>query len=149
EVLGEVRIYGDLHRFVPVLAAARGWQVGEIVVNHRPRKFGHSKYGVGRIIRGFLDLLTVYFLTGFNQRPQHLLGTLGIVSFLIGLISLIYLTVYWVFAQVYPEWHLMPLHERPAVIYSVGCLILGAQFMSIGFLAELMTAYYGRDTVTY
>src|SRR5438270_1732763 len=73
EIFNEVRLYGELHRFVPVLAAARGWTVGEIAVNHRPRKFGRSKYGVTRIVKGFLDLLTVYFLTGFEQRPLHLL----------------------------------------------------------------------------
>ena len=149
EVLGEVRIYGDLHRFVPVLAAARGWQVGEIVVNHRPRKFGHSKYGVGRIIRGFLDLLTVYFLTGFNQRPQHLLGTLGIVSFTLGLIGLIYLAGYWVVDKAMPDWKLEDLHNRPAMLYSMGALLLGAQFISMGFLAELLTSYLGRDVKTY
>ncbi len=149
EVLGEVRIYGDLHRFVPVLAAARGWQVGEIVVNHRPRKFGRSKYGVGRIIRGFLDLLTVYFLTGFNQRPQHLLGTLGIVSFTLGLIGLIYLAGYWVVDKAMPDWMLEDLHNRPAMLYSLGALLLGAQFISMGFLAELLTSYLGRDVKTY
>ena len=149
EVLGEVRIYGDLHRFVPVLAAARGWQVGEVVVNHRPRKFGYSKYGVGRIIRGFLDLLTVYFLTGFNQRPQHLLGTLGIVSFTLGLIGLIYLAGYWVVDKAMPDWKLEDLHNRPAMLYSMGALLLGAQFISMGFLAELLTSYLGRDVKTY
>ncbi|MFN0021240.1 MAG: glycosyltransferase family 2 protein [Pirellulaceae bacterium] len=149
EVLGEVRIYGDLHRFVPVLAAARGWEVGEIVVNHRPRKFGHSKYGVGRIIRGFLDLLTVYFLTGFNQRPQHLLGTLGIASFTVGLIGLIYLAGYWIVDKAMPDWKLEDLHNRPAMLYSMGALLLGAQFISMGFLAELLTSYLGRDVKTY
>lgn len=149
EVLGEVRIYGDLHRFVPVLAAARGWEVGEIVVNHRPRKFGRSKYGVGRIIRGFLDLLTVYFLTGFNQRPQHLLGTLGILSFTVGLIGLVYLAGYWVVDKLMPDWMLEDLHNRPAMLYSLGALLLGAQFISMGFLAELLTSYLGRDVKTY
>ena len=81
EVFREVRLYGELHRFIPVLAAARGFQVGEIVINHRPRRFGHSKYGVRRFVKGFLDLLTVKFLTGFGQRPQHLLGSIGLVSF--------------------------------------------------------------------
>ena len=84
EVLGEVRLYGELHRFVPVLAAARGFTVGEIVIHHRPREFGSSKYGAWRMVRGFLDLLTVKFLTGFGQRPQHLLGTIGLVSFVLG-----------------------------------------------------------------
>ena len=71
----EVRLYGELHRFVPVLAAARGFTVGELVINHRPRKFGRSKYGWQRFVKGFLDLVTVKFLTGFGHRPQHLLGT--------------------------------------------------------------------------
>ena len=84
EIFDEIRLYGELHRFVPVLAAARGWRVGEIAVHHRPRKFGQSKYGVRRFVKGFLDLLTVYFLTGYSQRPQHLLGTVGLVSFLAG-----------------------------------------------------------------
>ncbi|MEX2175377.1 MAG: glycosyltransferase family 2 protein, partial [Pirellulaceae bacterium] len=156
EIFDEVRLYGELHRFVPVLAAARGWKVGEIVVNHRPRRHGRSKYGVSRIIKGFLDLLTVYFLTGFEQRPQHLLGTCGIAAFGVGLFSLAYLTVTWLLVQAIPDWNarvpywqLKPLHERPAVMYSMGMLLLGAQFISIGFLAELFTAYYGRSSVAY
>ncbi|HZN33196.1 MAG TPA: glycosyltransferase family 2 protein [Pirellulaceae bacterium] len=155
EIFDEVRLYGELHRFVPVLAAARGWKVGEIAVNHRARKFGRSKYGVTRIVKGFLDLLTVYFLTGFEQRPQHLLGTLGIGAFAIGLAGLTYLTITWVLAnltdwnQWFPNWQFKPLHERPAVLYSMGMLLLGAQFISMGFLAELFTAYYGRTSVPY
>jgi dolichol-phosphate mannosyltransferase len=155
EIFDEVRLYGELHRFVPVLAAARGWKIGEIVVNHRARKFGRSKYGASRIIKGFLDLLTVYFLTGFEQRPQHMLGTLGIVAFLGGLIGLSYLMVGWALANLtdwnarFPNWEFKPLHERPAMIYSLGMLLLGAQFISMGFLAELFTAYYGRTSVPY
>jgi dolichol-phosphate mannosyltransferase len=155
EIFDEVRLYGELHRFVPVLAAARGWKVGEIVVNHRPRKFGRSKYGAWRIVKGFLDLLTVYFLTGFEQRPQHLLGTCGIAAFAIGLAGLFYLTVTWVLANAtgwnewFPNWQFKPLHERPALLYSIGMLLLGAQFISMGFLAELFTAYYGRSSRPY
>ena len=119
------------------------------MVNHRPRKFGYSKYGVGRIIRGFLDLFTVYFLTGFNQRPQHLLGTLGIASFTVGLIGLIYLAGYWVVDKLMPAWEMEDLHNRPAMLYSMGALLLGAQFISMGFLAELLTSYLGRDVKTY
>jgi glycosyltransferase involved in cell wall biosynthesis len=155
EIFDEVRLYGELHRFVPVLAAARGWKIGEIVVNHRPRQHGRSKYGVTRIIKGFLDLLTVYFLTGFEQRPQHLLGTCGIAAFAIGLAGLSYLTVTWLLANVtdwntwFPDWQFKPLHERPALLYSMGMLLLGAQFISMGFLAELFTAYYGRSVRPY
>ena len=76
-----MHLYGELHRFVPVLAAARGFRVGEIPIHHRPRRFGRSKYGFSRIIKGFLDLLTVKFLTGFGQRPQHVLGSVGLASF--------------------------------------------------------------------
>ena len=151
QVLEEVHIYGELHRFVPVLAAAKGWGVSEVVVNHRSRKFGYSKYGVSRIVKGFLDLFTVYFLTGFRERPQHLLGTLGILSFFLGSAGLIYLAIYWVIKEleIFPEWKMEDLHNRPAVIYSMGLLLLGAQLISMGFLAELITAYSGRDVQQY
>jgi glycosyltransferase involved in cell wall biosynthesis len=151
EIFNEVRLYGELHRFVPVLAAARGWKVGEIVVNHRARKFGHSKYGFKRFVKGFLDLLTVYFLTGFGQRPQHLLGTIGLMFFGLGGLGMLMLAVYWVIKQALglsdADWP--PLHQRPLGIYSLGALLLGGQFMSIGFLAEMFTAYYGRDIQAY
>ncbi|HUE71696.1 MAG TPA: glycosyltransferase family 2 protein [Pirellulaceae bacterium] len=149
EVLSEVRIYGELHRFIPVLAAARGFRVGEVVVEHRPREFGKSKYGVSRIVKGFLDLLTVYFLTGFTHRPQHLLGTLGIASFALGFGGLAYLAGYWVVKEIFPAWEMEDLHNRPAVLYSIAALLLGAQFISMGFLAELFTAYYGHSAATY
>jgi dolichol-phosphate mannosyltransferase len=146
-----VKLYGELHRFVPVLAAARGWKVGEIAVNHRPRQFGESKYGVRRFVKGFLDLLTVYFLTGFSQRPAHLLGTLGLLSFGAGTLGMIYLSVYWLIRQLnpdlYKQWE--PLHDRPALLYSVAALLLGTQLLSVGFLAELMTAFQAQSTSHY
>ncbi len=148
EIFDEVRLYGELHRFVPVLAAARGWQVGEIVVNHRPRKHGKSKYGFRRFIKGFLDLLTVYFLTGFGQRPQHMLGSLGLLGFFLGSLGLVVLTVWWIVSRIVmddPEDYLH-LHTRAVFYYSLVAVLLGAQFMSIGFLAELITAYQSRDT---
>jgi dolichol-phosphate mannosyltransferase len=147
-VFREVRLYGELHRFIPVLAAARGYRVGEIGIEHRPRRFGQSKYGVRRFVKGFLDLLTVKFLTGFGQRPQHLLGTIGLVSFLAGNLGLLYLAITWVINYFYPGTFL-PLHERPLLIYALAALLLGAQMMSIGFLAELITAYQGRDEDSY
>jgi dolichol-phosphate mannosyltransferase len=149
EVLREVRLYGELHRFVPVLAAARGFTVGELTIQHRPRRFGRSKYGMRRFMKGFLDLLTVKFLTGFGQRPQHLLGTIGLVSFVLGFVGLTSLAVNWVLGHTIPGWEITPLHQRPAVIYSLGALLLGAQLMSMGFLAELITAYQVRDADTY
>jgi len=147
-IFKEVRLYGELHRFIPVLAAARGYKVGEIEIDHRTRRFGHSKYGVRRFVKGFLDLLTVKFLTGFGQRPQHLLGTIGLVGFAAGALGMIYLGVTWVINFAQPG-TFRPLHERPLLIYSVAALLLGAQMMSIGFLAELITAYQGRDEDSY
>lgn len=149
EVFREVRLYGELHRFVPVLAHARGFRVGEVVIQHRPRKYGHSKYGVQRFLRGFLDLLTVKFLTGFGQRPQHALGAVGLAFFLLGAVGISYLTLYWVRSQWWPDPDHIPLHRRPALLYSVASLLLGGQLISIGFLAELIIAYTGRDSETY
>lgn len=150
EIFDEVRLYGELHRFVPVLAAARGWRVGEIVINHRERKFGHSKYGLTRIIKGLLDLSTVYFLTGYGQRPQHLLGSFGLLGFLTGGLGLSFLTACWLVTRLDSigenDLH---LHERAIFYYSIVALLLGAQLLSIGFLAELMTAFLGRDSHSY
>lgn len=149
EIFTEVRLYGELHRFVPVLAAARGFRVGEIVINHRARRFGRSKYGVTRVVKGFLDLLTVKFLTGFGQRPQHLLGTVGLGSFSLGALGLAYLAALWAVSRMIPFWTPIHLHERPAMYYSMGLLLLGGQLMSIGFLAELFIAYHGSDAQSY
>jgi dolichol-phosphate mannosyltransferase len=168
-----------------VLAAAKGWRVGEVVVNHRPREHGKSKYGVTRIVKGFLDLLTVKFLTGFGQRPQHMLGTLGLGSFFLGLFALTGMAFWWIISRVlvYGGWveitadqvqrvgakmamtagqieqfgmemamddAVFHLHDHfPAVIYSLALLLLGVQLMSIGFVAELITAYQGRDITIY
>ncbi len=148
EVFREVRLYGELHRFIPVLAAARGFRVGEIEINHRPRRFGHSKYGVRRFIKGFLDLLTVKFLTGFGQRPQHVLGSIGLVSFLLGAAGMLWLLVTWWINYFNPGSY-PPLHQRPLLIYALGGVLLGAQMMSIGLLAELMTDYFRRDEESY
>jgi glycosyltransferase involved in cell wall biosynthesis len=150
EVVREVKLYGELHRFIPVLAAARGFRVGEIEINHRPRKFGHSKYGVRRFVKGFLDLLTVKFLTGFGQRPQHVLGTFGLFSFLLGNLGLIYLAITWTINLSYgnlPEEQrpFEPLHKRALMPYSIAALLLGAQLMSIGFVAEMLTAFFTKD----
>jgi glycosyltransferase involved in cell wall biosynthesis len=148
EIFREVRLYGELHRFIPVLAAARGFRVGEIEINHRPRKFGYSKYGVRRFVKGFLDLLTVKFLTGFGRRPQHLLGSVGLVCFLIGGLGLVYLGITWIIRFWQPDLF-PPLHERPMLIYALAALLLGAQMMTIGFLAELVIASRDRHDDVY
>lgn len=147
-VFKEFRLYGELHRFIPVLAAARGFKVGEIAIQHRPRRFGRSKYGVRRFVKGFLDLLTVKFLTGFGQRPQHMLGSIGLISFVLGNIGLIYLGITWIVRLWDPD-AFEAIHNRALTIYSAVALLLGAQMMSIGFLAELITAYLSKDQDSY
>ena len=148
EVTTEIRLYGELHRFIPVLAHARGFKVTELEVNHRPRQFGHSKYGFRRFVRGFLDLLTVKFLTGFNQRPQHLLGALGLLFGGLGCLGLSYLAIVWLLTNVL-KFEFAPIGPRPLLSYSVVLLLLGGQLVSLGFLAELIVAYTGRDADTY
>lgn len=148
-VVKEVQLYGEMHRFVPVLAAARGWKVGEIVVNHRAREFGKSKYGVTRIIKGFLDLLTVSFLTDYGQRPQHLLGSIGLLCFFFGAVGMVFLSGWWVVSRLVEQMEVLNLHERAVFYFSIVAVLLGAQFMAIGFLAELMTAHFGRDRQQY
>jgi glycosyltransferase involved in cell wall biosynthesis len=149
EVLREVRLYGELHRFIPVLAAARGFRVDEMEINHRPRRYGRSKYGVRRFLKGFLDLLTVKFLTGFGQRPQHILGTIGMIFFALGGLGMLYLAITWVVRLFDQTIFTEPLHDRPLLLYSVAALLLGAQVIAIGFLGELITAYQSRDEDSY
>ncbi len=139
EIFDEIKLYGEMHRFVPVLATARGFRVNEISVNHRAREHGVSKYGLERLPKGFLDLLTVSFLTGYNQRPQHVIGAMGLLSCFAGMVGVIYLTIYWVLRmsfEAYANWP--PLHERPLLIFSLGALLLGTQLLCMGFLAELI-----------
>ncbi len=148
EVTHEVRIYGELHRFIPVLAAARGFKVTELPVHHRERQFGHSKYGVKRFLRGFLDLLTVKFLTGYGQRPQHLLGGIGFCLFGIGSLGLAFLAAIWLLTNL-GGMDFDPIGSRPLLAYSMASMLLGAQAVSLGFIAELLIAYTGRDVETY
>jgi glycosyltransferase involved in cell wall biosynthesis len=142
EVVRDVEIYGELHRFVPVLAHARGFRVAEIEVNHRPRQHGRSKYGFSRFLKGFLDLLTVRFLTRFRQRPLHLLGGTGLILVAIGAIGLLHLAYAWVLGD-------RPIGNRPLLFYSMALLLVGVQLLSLGILAELVTAYSIRSEETY
>jgi glycosyltransferase involved in cell wall biosynthesis len=148
EVAGEIRLYGELHRFIPVLADARGFRVTEVPVNHRPRRFGHSKYGVRRFARGFLDLLTVKFLTGFGERPQHILGGFGLLLFALGFCGLLFLGAVWCGTHIFGA-DFGPIGTRPLLAYSIAAALLGAQALSLGLLAELLVAYTGREADTF
>ena len=147
-VLREVRLYGELHRFVPVLAAERGFRTGELVINHRRRQFGSSKFGIRRFVKGFLDLISVQFLTGFGDRPQHFLGSLGLFPLLgggLGLAVLAVNTLIRFFADVGIE----PPGQTIGAVVSVGLLLFGAQLLIAGLLAELIVDRGPADELPY
>lgn len=145
EIFNEVKLYGEHHRFVPVLAAARGWKVGEIAVEHHARPYGSSKYGVTRIVKGFLDLLTIYFLTVFAQRPLHLIGTGGLICFGLGGAGLVYLTAAWIVTRLVDRLEPIQLHERAIFYYCITALLLGAQLLAAGLLAEMLASIARRQ----
>ncbi len=136
-VLSEVRLYGELHRFVPVLAAERGFRTGELIINHRKRKYGYSKFGFRRFVKGFLDLISVQFLTGFGDRPQHFLGTLGLFPLFAGGFGLVVLAVNTLI-RFFADIGIEPPGQTIGAIVSVGLLLFGAQLLIAGLLAELI-----------
>ncbi len=148
-VRDEIRLYGEMHRFIAVLAHARGFRVAEVPVHHRSRQFGYSKYGVRRFLRGFLDLLTVKFLTAFGQRPLHMLGGLGLLAFGLGMAGLTYLGVLWGLMNMAHIVEPAPIGGRPLLLYSVALLLLGAQGLSLGLIAEMLVAYAGQSRDTF
>jgi hypothetical protein len=129
--------------------------VTELPVHHRERQFGHSKYGVRRFLRGFLDLLTVKFLTGFGQRPQHMLGAIGLTFLGIGCLGLSYLAVLWLIMNIPPFLNMAPIiaatpiGSRPLLAYSVAATLLGGQSLSLGLLAELIVSNTVREQETF
>jgi len=147
-VVKELHLYGELHRFIPVMAHARGYRVAELPVEHYPRRHGQSKYRFHRFVKGFLDLLTVVFLTVFGERPLHLLGGIGLPAFLLGAAGLSYLGVCWVLAR-FRVHGFGPIGARPLLIYSLACLIIGFQMLSIGFLGELIASQNIRNEPKY
>ncbi|MDI3340879.1 MAG: glycosyltransferase family 2 protein [Sphaerobacter sp.] len=130
EVLDEIQLYGELHRYVPVLAHFRGFRVRELQVRHRPRRFGRSKFGFARFFRGFFDLLTVLFLTQYRRRPLHFFGWFGLITLLIGFLINAYLATLWFLGN--------PIGHRPLLTLGVLLMIIGAQFVVFGLLAEMI-----------
>lgn len=148
-VTRDVVLYGERHRFVPVLAAAKGYRIGEIAVEHHPRRFGHSKYGVSRLVKGFLDLITVYLLTGYNGRPLHLIGTAGLLSLASGAAGILYLSAMWVLTRVIDAWPVLHLHQTAIFYYCILATLLGAQCLLAGLLAELFVSMTVRRNSLY
>lgn len=140
DVLRELHLYGEMHRFVPVLAAGRGFKVGELAIHHRPRKFGRSKYGWQRFVKGFLDLVTVHFLTKFGRRPQHLLGSYGLLATGLGFLGFFALLVNLIVHQIDPTLSFGALTQLYVLLLSGGLVLGGAQFLFTGLLAELVVA---------
>lgn len=134
EVLRDLRLYGELHRFIPVLAAYRGFRIAEIPVNHRAREHGRSRYGPERYMRGFFDLLSVTFMGRYKHRPLHLFGGVGFVMGAIGFIILLYLTMIWFWGQA--------IGHRPLLTLGVLLVVVGIQFVSLGLLSELITSQH-------
>ncbi len=142
EVVEEISIYGELYRYIPVLAHWQGFRVTEIKVRHHPRPFGRSKYGLSRFGRGFFDLLTVLFLTQYLRRPLHLFGWLGVLFFAAGMAANLYLTVLWFMG-------VRPIGNRPLLTLGVLLLIIGVQFVSFGLLAELIAKVSSATSEDY
>jgi len=133
EVVHGLRLYGELHRYIPVLAHYRGFRIAEISVNHRPRQHGRSRYGVERYVRGFLDLLTVTFVGRYRHRPLHLFGGLGLALLAGGSAILVYLTVLKITGA--------SIGGRPLLTLGVLLVVVGMQFLSLGLLTELITSH--------
>ena len=131
EVIKAIPVYGELHRYLPVLAHWQGFGVGEIEVKHHARKFGVSKFGLRRVFSGFFDLLTVLFITRYRQKPLHLFGFLGMSLILTGLAILTYLSVLWF--QGYGIGH------RPLLFLGVLLIIVGTQSFTLGLIGEMIT----------
>jgi glycosyltransferase involved in cell wall biosynthesis len=133
-VAKELKIYGDLYRYIPILAHQAGFRVGEKIVQHHPRKFGHSKYTIGKFYRGFLDLLTILFTAKYIRRPLHLFGVWGIISFIVGAAIDGYLSVEWFLG-------LTSISNRPLFLVGFLFIIIGVQFVSLGLLGEMISRH--------
>jgi glycosyltransferase involved in cell wall biosynthesis len=142
EVVQEIRFYGDLYRYIPVLAHWRGFRVTEVAVRHHPRRFGRSKFGASRFLRGFFDLITILFLTQYIRRPLHLFGWVGLLSLGVGTVINLYLTVLWFLGD-------RPIGDRPLLTLGVLLMIMGVQFVSFGLLAEMLASVSGRGVEDY
>ncbi|CAN5742221.1 glycosyltransferase family 2 protein [soil metagenome] len=139
ELAGSIEMYGELHRYIPVLAVWGGFRVGEVDVAHHARRHGDSKFGRARFWRGFLDLITVKFLTTYTARPFHLFGGLGLVMGLAGTALLVWMAVLRISGRT--------VGDRPALLAGVLLVVVGVQIVSLGLMAELIVHLRRRTTL--
>ena len=143
-VIKSINIYGGLHRFIPVLVSKNGFRVDEIIVHHRARKFGISKYGKSRIFHGFFDLITVLFLNKYLNKPLHLFGSIGFIMLSAGLAINSKLTYDWFFNGIW----IIP-HKNPLFFLGILLMIVGIQFFSTGLIGELMVYFNRKNNYMY
>lgn len=143
DVVKSVHVYGELHRYIPLLAKWEGYdRISELVVTHRPRRYGQSKFGLDRFIKGFLDLISVVFLTRFAARPMHFFGSLGTLAFLAGILLSLWISIdKIVFGR--------PIGDRPLLLFGVLMIIVGAQMFTTGLLGEMIIKREMEHTTTY
>ena len=139
DVTDSIHVYGELHRFIPALAAWEGFRVDEVPVKHYKRKYGHSKYGARRFLNGFFDLITTMFVTRRALNPLHFFGRIAVILFLLGIAPQLVFLVEWLMGK--------GLHVRPIMLLGFVLVIVAIQILSIGLLAELITARSARETV--
>lgn len=130
EVVNAIDVYGELHRYIPVLAHRKGFRITEITVNHRSREHGHSKYGMERYMRGLLDSLTTTFLLKYSDRPMYFFGRIGLLTVFIGIVICLFLTVLWFMGQ--------KIGGRPLLVLGVLLIVVGIQFISTGFVCNIV-----------
>lgn len=133
ELAKGLNLYGDNHRYIPVIAHYQGYRITEIPVTHHPRRFGESKYGIGRLQRGLFDFLTILFIYNYGTRPLHLLGGIGLLLMVVGVLINVYLSILWFFGT-------RPIGDRPLLLLGILLMVIGIQIISIGLITELIVS---------
>ncbi|MCK4966235.1 glycosyltransferase family 2 protein [bacterium] len=141
EVVKNINVYGELHRYIPALAYFEGFRIGEVEVLHHPRRYGKTKYGLARFFYGFFDILTVIFVTKYTHRPLHLFGFVGLFIFFLGFGVNSYLTIIWFYG--------VGIGQRPLLFLGILLTILGIQFISIGLLGEMIVNFSKIEKKSY
>lgn len=135
DITKHIKLYGEMHRFIPAIASGMGALITEVKVNHRPRKYGTSKYGISRTVRVILDLITVKFLLSYSNRPLHVFGMIGMLSSSLGFLLLLLLGIQ---RQLYR----IPMGDRPMLMMAVLMIFIGVQFVTIGLISEIQVRTY-------